>query len=141
MPAIPEPPERIAGELVDLRMIAEWDIPEVLIAHQDDPDLHRSLGMARPPTGAQLGLEVEQAQARRLAGAQLSLSILEPGCRDCRGRVDIDRIDWERASARVRVWVAPQLRGRGYEQQAAELAAEWLRAGCGLRELDVRLLT
>ena len=141
MPAIPEPPERIAGELVELRMIAEWDIPEVLIAHQDDPDLHRRLEMRRPPTGAQLGREVEQAQSLRLAGERLSLSILEPGGRDCLGRVDVDRIDWERASARVRVWVAPQLRGSGYEQQAAELAAEWLRAGCGLRELDVQLLT
>jgi hypothetical protein len=141
MPALPEPPERIGGALVELRMIAEWDIPEVLIAHQDDPDLHRRLGLRRPPSAAQLGLEVEQAQARRLAGEQLSLSIVEPGGRDCRGRVDIDLIDWERASARVRVWVEPALRGAGREQQAAQLAAEWLRACCGLSELEVTLLT
>ena len=43
------------------------------------------------------------------------------------------------SSADVRVWVAPQLRGRGYEQRAAELAAEWLRSTVGLRELTCQL--
>ncbi len=141
MPAIPEPPERVVGALVELRAISEWDIPEVLIAHQDDPELHRRLGMDRPPTGAQLGREVEQAQARRLSGERLSFSIVEPEGRDCRGRVDVDRIDWENAGARVWAWVDPRLRGRGCEREAADLACEWLRAGCGLRELEVKLLT
>jgi RimJ/RimL family protein N-acetyltransferase len=141
MPAIPEPPERIVGVLVELRAILEWDIPEVLIAHQDDPDLHRRLGMDRPPTGAELGREVERAQARRLGGERLSLSIVEPDGRDCRGRVDVERIDWESASARVVAWVDPRLRGRGCEREAAELACEWLRAACGLRELQVQLIT
>lgn len=140
MPAIPEPPERFGDELVELRPIAEWDIPEVLIAHQDDRDLHRRLGMARPPTGAQLGSEVEHAQARRLAGEELKLTIVAPGGNDCRGRVEVSGLDWELASATVRVWVAPQLRGRGYEQRAAELAAEWLRSAVGLRDLRISLL-
>ena len=47
--------------------------------------------------------------------------------------------DWERGSADVRVWVAPQSRGRGYEQRAAELTAEWLRSTVGLRELAISL--
>jgi RimJ/RimL family protein N-acetyltransferase len=141
MPAIPEPPEHLADELVELRQIAEWDIPEVLIAHQDDRELHRRLGLPKPPTGAQLGSEVDQAQARRLAGESLKLTIIEPGSNDCRGRVEIDTIDWERRSAELRVWVAPQRRGRGYEQHAAALAGNWLRSGVGLDELNVTLLT
>lgn len=140
MPAFPQPPDRFLDALIELRPIAGWDIPEVLIAHQDDSDLHRRLGMARPPTGAQLGTEVEQADHWRLAGEWLKLTIVEPGSRDCVGRVEIDGVDWERGAATLRVWVAPQVRGRGYEQRAAELASEWLRSAAGLRELDVLLL-
>jgi RimJ/RimL family protein N-acetyltransferase len=139
MPSIPQPPERMGDEFIELRPIAEWDIPEVLIAHQDDRELHQWLGLSRPPTGAQLGSEVEQAEAHRLAGDSLKLTIVEPGSNDCRGRVEVDRFDWQGGSADVRIWVAPQLRGRGYEQRAAELAGEWLRSTVGLRELSISL--
>jgi RimJ/RimL family protein N-acetyltransferase len=140
MPSIPEPPDRITDPLVELRPIQEWDIPEVLIAHQDDPELHRWLGLSRPPSGAQLGSEVDNAHAAHQAGTGVRLTIVEPGSNDCRGRVEVDGIDWERGSATVRVWVVPQRRGRGYEQRAAELASGWLRTSVGLRELTVRLL-
>ena len=105
MPTIPQPPDRFGDELVELREIAGWDIPEVLIAHQDDPDLHRRLGLAKAPTGAQLGREVEQAERERLSGSSVKLAIVEPGGNDCRGRVEVDEIDWERGAATLRVWV------------------------------------
>jgi RimJ/RimL family protein N-acetyltransferase len=139
MPSIPQPPDRMGDDLVELRPIAEWDIPEVLIAHQDDRQLHQWLGLPKPPTGAQLGSEVEHAEAHRLAGELLKLTIVEPGGTDCRGRVEVDSFDWQEGSADVRVWVAPQLRGRGYEQRAADLAGAWLRSTVGLRELSVIL--
>ena len=141
VPVIPEPPDHMGDELLELRLIEEWDIPEVLIAHQDDRKLYRRLGLAKPPTGAQLGSEVDDADAQRLAGVAVKLTIIVPGSNDCRGRVEVDRFDWERGSARLRVWVAPQLRGRGYEQRAAGLTAEWLRASMGLTDLTVSLLT
>ena len=141
MPAIPEPPDRIGDETIELRPIAEWDIPEVLIAHQDDRDLHRRLGLGKPPSGAQLGSEVDNEQALRLAGDSVKLTIVERGANDCRGRVEVDEFDWERRSARLRVWVAPQLRGSGAEQRAAELTADWLRASVGIDELSVSLLS
>ena len=129
----------MGDEFIELRLIAEWDIPEVLIAHQDDRRLHDWLGLSGPPTGAQLGSEVEHAEAHRLAGDSLKLTIVEPGSNDCCGRVEVDGFDWPRGSADVRIWVAPQLRGRGYEQRAADLAAEWLRSTVGLRELSISL--
>jgi RimJ/RimL family protein N-acetyltransferase len=141
MPSIPQPPDRFGDDLVELREIAEWDIPEVLIAHQDDRDLHRRLGLRKPPTGAQLGSEVEQAGAERLAGHSVKLTIVEPGQNDCRGRVEVSGFDWEQGSAAVRVWAAPHVRGRGYEQRAAELASEWLRTGVGLRHVEVTVLS
>jgi RimJ/RimL family protein N-acetyltransferase len=137
MPTIPDPPERLGDELIELREIAEWDIPEVLIAHQDDRDLHRRLGLSRPPTGAQLGSEVERAHDARLAGSAVKLTIVERGASDCCGRVEVDGFDWEQGTAAVRVWVAPQVRGRGYEQHAVALASQWLFTGVGLRRLTV----
>ncbi|HTW11107.1 MAG TPA: GNAT family N-acetyltransferase [Solirubrobacteraceae bacterium] len=137
MPAIPEPPARLADDVVELRAIAEWDIPEILIAHQDDPALHRLLGQQRPPTGAQLGSEVERAPAVREAGLGISLTLVEPGHNDCRGRVEVSQIDWENASAQLRVWVAPQFRGRGFAHHALELASDWLSNQVGLHELTV----
>lgn len=141
MPSIPDPPERFGDDVVELREIAGWDIPEVLIAHQDDDDLHRRLGLDKPPSGAQLGLEVERATELRLSGESLRLTIVAPGRNDCRGRVEVDDFDWEQGSAAIRVWVAPQVRGRGYEQRAADLASEWLRSAAGLQHLDVAILT
>jgi len=139
MPSIPEPPERFGDDHVELRAIAGWDIPEVLIAHQDDRDLHKRLDLQKPPSGAQLGLEVEQAQQARAAGESIRFTIVAPGRNDCRGRVEVDAFDWETGSAVMRVWVAPQLRGRGYEQRAAGLAAKWLFDTAGLRSLVVKL--
>jgi RimJ/RimL family protein N-acetyltransferase len=139
MPGIPQPPERLGDGLVELREIADWDIPEVLIAHQDDSDLHRRLGLAKPPSGAELGGEVERAPQERLAGSSIKLTIVEPGGNDCRGRLEVDNFDWEQGSAAMRVWVAPQVRGGAYEQHAVTLVADWLFSGSGLRRLEVNV--
>ncbi|MGH2842036.1 MAG: GNAT family N-acetyltransferase [Solirubrobacteraceae bacterium] len=137
MPAIPSLSERLADAVVELREIAEWDIPEILIAHQDDRSLHRRLGLGRPPTGAQLGSEVESAAARRQDGLGVSLTLTAPGGNDCAGRVDVSAIDWERGSAQLSVWVAPALRGRGIAAHALALASGWLTGSVGLTELEV----
>jgi RimJ/RimL family protein N-acetyltransferase len=141
MPSIPEPPDRLGDDLVELREIAGWDIPEVLIAHQDDRDLHKRLGLEKPPSGAQLGSEVEHAHAQRLAGESLRFTIVAPGGNDCRGRVEVGDFDWDQSSAVMRVWVASQLRGRGYELRASDLASEWLRNAAGLEHITVTVVT
>lgn len=141
MPSIPEPPERFGDELVELREIAGWDIPEVLIAHQDDRDLHKRLGLEKPPSGAQLGLEVEDAERERRAGESIRFTIVAPGRNDCRGRVEVDDFDWGQSSAVMRVWVASQLRDRGYEQRAADLASDWLRNAARIQHITVTIVT
>jgi RimJ/RimL family protein N-acetyltransferase len=111
---------------VALRPIAEWDIPEVLIAHQDDPALYRSLGLERPPTGAQLGSEVEAAERDRRAGRRLSLTIVDPDGEDCIGRIVVEPVTGESATARLTIWLVPRRRGRGIGAGALRLAASWL---------------
>lgn len=137
MPEIPEPPARLGDQIVELRAIAEWDIPEILIAHQDDPELHAKLGQQRPPSGAQLGREVEAAEAQRLAGVAVSLTLVEPGQNDCCGRLDVAPIDWDQARAELSVWVAPRFRGRGFADHALTLASGWLTEAVGLSDLAV----
>jgi RimJ/RimL family protein N-acetyltransferase len=137
MPALPEPQEPLTDGVVSLRLYAERDIPEILIAYQDDPQLHLRLGEDRPPTGAQLGRQSEEAARKLAEGAGVSLTISESGSDVCRGQVNVQHINWEHARAEVGLWLAPQVRRRGLGAPALRLAAGWLLAACGLQRLQV----
>ena len=73
MPAIPELAEPLEDGSVALRLAAERDIPEILLAYQDDPQLHERLGQRRPPSGAELGRVAEEADSERRAGRTVAL--------------------------------------------------------------------
>ena len=137
MPAIPELIDPLSDGHVSIRLAAERDIPEVLIAHQEDPRLAAALGLERPPSGAQLGRAMEEAPAQRAAGACVTLTILEPGSDDCRGQIHADPFDWEHAHATLGVWVAPDARRRGLARRALALAAAWLIDACGLVRVEL----
>ncbi|MDQ6805460.1 MAG: GNAT family N-acetyltransferase [Actinomycetota bacterium] len=137
MPSIPEPGDPLSDGRVGIRLAAERDIPEVLIAHQEDPRLAAALGLERPPSGAQLGRAVDEAPARGAAGTGVTLSILEAGSDECRGQIEADRFDWEHLHANLGIWVAPDARGRGVGRRALALAAAWLIDACGLVRVQV----
>src|SRR5438105_9654710 len=126
MPSIPELDPPLEDGRVALRLAAERDIPEILIAHQDDPELHARLGLQRPPSGAELGRQVELADRERATGARVRLTILEPGSDTCRGRISIHNIDWNRGRAELGIWLAPQSRGKGLARAGLRLAVSWL---------------
>jgi RimJ/RimL family protein N-acetyltransferase len=135
MPSIPELPEPLTDGTVRVRMAAERDIPEILIAYQDDPQLHVRLREERPPSGAQLGSLAERAEAELAAGTRLELTITEPDSDDCRGQITVRHLDWEHSRAELAIWVAPQLRNRGFARRALRLLAPWLFGACKLRRL------
>jgi RimJ/RimL family protein N-acetyltransferase len=137
VPSFPDLAVPLQDEQVILRWFVERDIPEILIAYQDDPQLHLRLGEDRPPSGAQLGRRAERELAERADGTHATLTILEPGSDVCRGQVDVHRIDWENARAELGIWLAPQVRGRGLGARALKLAAVWLLTDCGLERLQV----
>jgi RimJ/RimL family protein N-acetyltransferase len=120
---------------VALRLCAERDIPEILIAYEDDGHLHERLGEARPPSGADLGRASEQAAQDLAAGVRAQLTITQAGSDICVGVVTISELDWEHARGEIQVWVAPAKRGRGYARAALRLAARWAFAGWGLARL------
>jgi [ribosomal protein S5]-alanine N-acetyltransferase len=132
---------RLAAPLTDghvaLRDYAERDIPEILIAYQDDPRLHLLTGEDRPPTGAALGSRSERESGARAAGERATLTILEPGTDTCRGQVAVGDADWENGRAHLAIWLAPQVRGRGLGRRALRLAAEWLLGSCGLARVEL----
>jgi RimJ/RimL family protein N-acetyltransferase len=138
MPAIPALTAPLGDGHVELRLAAERDIPEVLIAFQDDPEMHLRLGLDRPPSGPQLGSQSEEAQARREGGRGVELTVLEPGSDVCRGRVNVHRIDWIHRRAEIGMWLAPQVRGRGWAPRALRLAARWLLSDCGIDRVEVQ---
>jgi RimJ/RimL family protein N-acetyltransferase len=122
---------------VQLRLVAERDLPEILIAHQDDPLLHVEIGALRPPSGADLGRRTEEQAAERASGSALWLTILRPGSDECRGQLNVHQVDWDHRRAELGIWVAPRDRGQGLGGGALALAGRWLLEACGLMRLEL----
>jgi len=135
MPPIPELVEPLTDGQIRVRMAAERDIPEILIAYQDDRKLHLRLGQERPPSGAQLGTQSEQAAADLAAGTHAQLTITGVDGDDCIGQVAVHHIDWDHARAELGIWVAPPARNRGVARRALRLVAPWLFGPCGLQRI------
>jgi RimJ/RimL family protein N-acetyltransferase len=136
MPSFPEPND-LSGPGVALRLAAERDIPEILIAHQDDPELHRRLGLVRPPSGAELGRRVEAGPGDRAMGTGLWLTVVAAGADECIGQLDVHAVDWDHSRAELGIWTAPAQRGRGVASGALGLAGRWLLTACGLARVQV----
>jgi RimJ/RimL family protein N-acetyltransferase len=134
----PELKKPLTNGAVIVRAGAERDIPEILIAYQDDPELHLRMGEQRPPSGAQLGRLAERAEADRVAGRALTLTILEPGSDTCRGQIYVHSVDWENVRAELAVWVAPGWRGKQLARGALAVVTEWLLRESGLERVQLR---
>jgi RimJ/RimL family protein N-acetyltransferase len=137
MPSFPDLPDPLSTPAVALRLADERDIPEVLIAHQDDPELHHRLGQSRPPSGAELGRRVEGGASDRATGAGLWLTIMTAGSDECIGQIDVREIDWDHSRAELSIWVAPARRGHGVATAALSLIGRWLVAACGLARIQL----
>jgi ribosomal-protein-alanine N-acetyltransferase len=137
MPAIPELIQPLRDDEVEVRFAAERDIPEILIAYQQDPSLHVRLGVARPPSGAELGRRMEHAADERASGSGVWLTILQSGGQDCCGQIDVHAIDLVHARAELGMWITPAARGRGLGRRALGLAARWLLTACGLERVEI----
>src|SRR5437763_14214802 len=99
MRSIPTPSQPLQDDQISLRPVAERDIPEILIAYQDDPQLHVNLGEARPTSGAELGRGMEHAEDDMDQGVAVRLTITEEGADDCRRQVNVHAFDWENKRA------------------------------------------
>ena len=140
MPLIPVLTTPLGDGRVALRPAAERDIPDVLVAHDQDPRLYSDRGLKRPPTGAELGREIEAAPELRAAGTFETLTILEGDSDECRGQIYVYDIDWDHARAAVGVWLAPGARGRGLASGALRLAARWLFDEWQLERIELTTL-
>jgi RimJ/RimL family protein N-acetyltransferase len=136
-PSLPDLREPLSDGVIALRLSAERDIPEILIAHQDDPELYIRIGEERPPSGAELGRRSERAEIERLGGRRAELTIVEPGSDVCVGMVSVSHLDWLNARGEVGVWLAPQVRSRGYAPRALILTARWLFEACRLERVEL----
>jgi RimJ/RimL family protein N-acetyltransferase len=139
MPSFPALEQPLTDGSVTVRLAAERDIPEVLIAYQDDPELHLRMGEERPPSGAELGRLAERADADRTRGSRLTMTIVGTGSDVCVGQINVHHVDWDNARVELGVWVAPQTRGRGLASSALRLVARWLLIELGFER--VQLLT
>jgi RimJ/RimL family protein N-acetyltransferase len=141
MPSFPDLGPPLINRAARLRPAAERDIPEILIAHQDDPRLYEFLSLERPPSGAELGRRVEREAGERAAGVGAWLTILDraprPAADLCRGQVEVSDVDWDHLRAGLSIWVAPADRGRGLAAGALALAGRWLLEVCGMMRVEL----
>jgi [ribosomal protein S5]-alanine N-acetyltransferase len=137
MPGFPYLHEPLRDDLVAVRDYAERDIPEILIAYQDDPELPFWLGEERPPSGAELGRLFERQSAVRAAGVGVSLTILQQTSDVCAGGVNVHHVEWEAGHAEIGIWLVPQARNRGLARGALRLVGRWLLRDCGLERVHV----
>jgi RimJ/RimL family protein N-acetyltransferase len=139
MPSFPELTGALADAIAGLRAYEERDIPEILIAYQDDPHLHQRMGEEREPTGAQLGREWEDGPLERAEGRGVILTIVAAGSDVFAGRLSVGEVDWDNRHAGVRLWVAAGRRGQGMGRSALRLAADWLTGPAGLGRVGLRV--
>ena len=139
MPSFPDLDRPLTGSVAELRFAAERDIPEVLIAHQDDPQLHLRLGLDRPPSGAELGRRAEASPADRATGASAWLTIVAPRSDECWGQIEVHEVDWDHLRAEAGIWIAPAHRGRGMAPDALRLSGRWLLSRCGLNRVQLTI--
>jgi RimJ/RimL family protein N-acetyltransferase len=137
MSSFPRLDEPLTDGTVTLRDYAERDIPEILIAYQDDPRLHLLTGEDRPPSGADLGSRAEREAVARAVGERATLTILESDSDTCRGQLRVEDPDWDQHRTGLTIWLAPQVRGRGFGRRALRLTAEWLINTCGLARVEI----
>jgi len=137
MSSFPRLSEPLTDGHIALRDYAERDIPEILVAYQDDPRLHLLTGEDRPPSGAELGSRAEREPAARALGERATLTILESGSDTCRGQILVHDPDWDHARAELAIWLAPQVRGKGLGRRALRLAARWALQDGGIARLEV----
>lgn len=137
MPPIPPLAQPLSDGRVSLRFTIERDIPEILIAYQEDPLLHRRMSHRRPPSGAELGRALEHAELERESGARAGLTIVEPPDDDCRGVLSVHTIEWQEGRAELGVWVASRSRRRGVARRALRLTAAWLFDAARLTRLEL----
>jgi RimJ/RimL family protein N-acetyltransferase len=137
MPRLPQHSPPLQEGPVRLRDAAERDIPEVLIAYEDDRQMHLRLFEERPPTGAALGRRAECEYADRAAGSRATLTVCADGSDLCVGQITVGRIDWEHARGELSMWIAVDWRGRGIGATALRLACTWLLERCGLERVQL----
>jgi ribosomal-protein-alanine N-acetyltransferase len=137
VPAFPEPPPTLADDRVALRPAAERDIPEILIAYQDDRALTAALGLARPPSGAELGRRVEASAALRAVGGELWLTVTAAGSDECCGQLELRDLDADQGRGELTVWIAPRRRRQGLGTAALALAGRWLLTDGGLERVSL----
>ena len=137
MARLPPLTEPLCDTRACLRDAAERDIPEILIAHEDDRSLHLRLFRDRPPSGAELGRLAESAYADRVAGSRATLTLVVPGNDVCVGQLQVHDLDWEHARGELSIWVAPGSRRRGLATAALGLAGDWLLEDCRLARVQI----
>ena len=125
------PDERIVGDGIVLRPLAEDDIDPVADAC-NDPETLRWLPLPRPYGRPEARWFIDIfAPTTRDSGAGIIRAIEREG--RLVGCIDVKRVDWAARTAEVGYWMAPWGRGCGVATSATRAISELGAAGAGVR--------
>ena len=139
MSSFPLLTEPLTDGTVVLRDYEERDIPEILIAYQDDSRMHL-LTAGGPPAERGRAGRAGRARGRRTRdrGARHADGRSSRGSDTCRGQIRVEPVDWDQSRAELRIWLAPQVRGTaGSDAGRCGSPANGCIGPCGLARVEL----
>ena len=133
------PDERIVGDGIVLRPLAEEDIDPVADAC-NDPETLRWLPLPRPYGRPEARWFIDIfAPTTRDSGAGIIRAIEREG--RLVGCIDVKRVDWAARTAEVGYWMAPWGRGCGVATRATRAMSFWALREQGFERVELRAAT
>jgi RimJ/RimL family protein N-acetyltransferase len=120
-----ELPERLAGETMVLRTLAERDLEPYAAAFAAEPALGAALGFEADPDEQSLVGRPQLIAVRAAAGAFVELAIADPGDDRLLGTITLHSLEWRHQRAEVGFWLSRESRGRGVATEALGSAVDW----------------
>jgi ribosomal-protein-alanine N-acetyltransferase len=127
-----EPPERIGGQRMVLRPLAERDLTAYAAAFAAEPALGAALGSETDPDDESLRGRPHRIAEAAASGEFVELAIAHPRDDRLLGTVTLHSFEWCNQRAEAGFWIAAEARGAGVATEALGEAIDW-----AFKELDL----
>ena len=135
-----ELPKSLSDGVVTLRPLREDDVPPMLAAFRDDPELGAAIGVEEDPAEDALLARVGRAADDAAEGVAVELAIASADGDELLGTMALVRFDWRHGRCEIGFWLAPQARRQGLGRRATALALDWAFDELHMRRVEISTL-
>jgi RimJ/RimL family protein N-acetyltransferase len=135
-----ELPKSLSDGVVTLRPLREDDVPPMLAAFRDDPELGAAIGVEEDPGENVLLARVGRAGDDAAEGVAVELAIAAADGDELLGTMALVRFDWRHGRCEIGFWLAPQARRQGLGRRATALALGWAFDELHMRRVEMSTL-